>query len=284
MMIPFLNLPRRILAKLRLLRAAPPLHRVLRDRFSYLVWNLGLTGRGPKTVELLSGERIVMRYSPPDFYTAGEVFCNRDYAVPFEPPRDLRTIHDVGGNVGYATVFLASQFPQARISVFEPHPEHVQQIKRNIALNSLEPRTTVYACAAGASSRKLYLTDAATCSALTSGQQSGAIPVEVIDWLDLAEKQQVDMLKMDIEGGEYEIIFDPRFEDLRIPYISMEWHIPPHSTRPSIAERLSAMGYAINLGAERQLPDGMRYGMIWARLQTHRLNESSTSTSALEVH
>jgi FkbM family methyltransferase len=233
-----------------------------------MLWNMGLAGRGPKTVGLLSGERIVMRYSPPDSYTAGEVFYNRDYLGPFQIPADLRTIHDLGGNVGYTTVFLASRFPYSHTSVFEPHPDHVHQIKLNIALNSLQSRTTVYACAAGATSRKFFLTDAATSSTLTDSPENGAKLVDVIDWLDLAKGQRIDLLKMDIEGGEYEIIFDPRFERLRIPYIFMEWHIPPHSTRPSIAGRLSELGYTIKTGPERQLPTGLRYGMIWARLET----------------
>jgi FkbM family methyltransferase len=271
MMIPFVDLRRlrrRILDELYLLRVSPPLHRVVRNRLPYMLWNMGLAGRGPKTVGLLSGERIVMRYSPPDSYTAGEVFYNRDYLGPFQIPADLRTIHDLGGNVGYTTVFLASRFPYSHTSVFEPHPDHVHQIKLNIALNSLQSRTTVYACAAGATSRKFFLTDAATSSTLTDSPENGAKLVDVIDWLDLAKGQRIDLLKMDIEGGEYEIIFDPRFERLRIPYIFMEWHIPPHSTRPSIAGRLSELGYTIKTGPERQLPTGLRYGMIWARLET----------------
>jgi FkbM family methyltransferase len=267
-MIPFVNLPGRIVNKLRLLYTAPPLHRVVRNRFPYMLWNAGLTGRGPKTVSLTSGERIVMRYSPPDFYTAGEVFSSSDYVGPFQIPTDLRNIHDVGGNVGYTAVLLASRFPHSHINVFEPHPDHVQQINLNIALNSLQSRTTVHACAAGAASRKFFLTDAATCSTLTDSPEDGAKPVDVIDWLDLAQKQQIDLLKMDIEGGEYEIIFDPRFDHLRIPYIFMEWHIPPHSTQPSIEKRLSELGYAVKVGPGRQLPNGMHYGMIWARLET----------------
>jgi FkbM family methyltransferase len=270
-MIPFVNFPDRIVNRLRLLYVAPPLHRLVRNRFIYMLWNSGLTGRGPKTVSLISGERIVMRYSPPDFYTAGEVFSSRDYVGPFQIPPDLRNIHDVGGNVGYTTVFLASRFPDSHINVFEPHPEHVQQINLNIALNSLQSRTTVHACAAGAASRKFFLTDAATCSTLTDSPEDGAKPVDVIDWLDLAQKQQIDLLKMDIEGGEYEIIFDPRFDHLRIPYIFMEWHIPPHSTQPSIAKRLSELGYTVKVGPERQLPNGMHYGMIWASLEAKNI-------------
>jgi FkbM family methyltransferase len=271
MKIPFLDVPRRIVGRLRLLCIAPPLHRVVQNRFLYMLWNTGLTGGGPKTVSLVGGERIVMRYSPPDFYTAGEVFSSRDYIGPFQIPSDLRNIHDVGGNVGYTTVFLASRFPDSYINVFEPHPEHVQQINLNIALNSLQSRTTVHACAAGASSRKFFLTDDATCSTLTDSPENGARPIDVIDWLDLAQKQQIDLLKMDIEGGEYEIIFDPRFEGIRIPYIFLEWHIPPHSTRPNISKRLSELGYTIEAGPERQLPSGMCYGMIWAKLEAKNI-------------
>jgi FkbM family methyltransferase len=199
-----------------------------------------------------------------DWFTAAEVFLNGDYCPPFTTPT-IRSIVDLGGNVGYATVFLGRMFPEASIDVFEPHPAHVGALRENIVLNEMRQRVSVHPFAAGASCRSFYLTDADTCSSLVSNSGNGSIPVEVIDWLAFAESRKIDMLKMDIEGAEYEILFDPRFEKLRIPVICVEWHVRAGEQRPSVPERLRSIGYRVTEGAERTIPN-LRYAMVWAML------------------
>jgi FkbM family methyltransferase len=268
LMIPLFSLPVRAITKVSSMYSGPPLHRIVRSPLSYLWWRTGLSGHAPKTVSLVTGERIIMRYPNNDWYTAAEIFLEGEYAAPFHIPSDLRTIHDLGANVGYATVFLANRFPQSHVDVFEPHPDHLLQLDLNIALNALQSRTTVHPYAVGAECRELFLTNSNTCSTLIGQKENGAVTVKVTDWLDFARRCEIDLLKMDIEGGEYEIVFDPRFDTLRIPYICMEWHVHSGTSRPDVAERLRTLGYTVYAGPERRLPDsGLRYGMIWARLE-----------------
>jgi len=271
------NLPLRVIRKITSIRSGPPLHRIIRRPFHYLLWRFGIAGHEPITVTLKGGESLIMRYGN-DWFTAAEVFLHGDYKPPFEM-QEVRSIADLGGNVGYATIFLGRLFPNAFIDVFEPHPAHVAALKKNLILNRMQHRVSIHPNAAGAEHRSLYLTDADTCSSLVSHSGNGVIPVQVIDWLDFAKSRSVDLLKMDIEGGEYEILFDPRFEQLRIPVICMEWHIRNGECRPSAAERLRSLGYRVINRQERRLPE-MRCVLLWAQLDQESPNQTRASTMA----
>ncbi len=233
---------------------------IVNNKIPYLAWKAGLLGRRQKTVLLRTGERLVMRPPPSsDSLIATEVFLNGDY-IPLVPiPDDIEHITDLGGNVGYTAIFLARRFPKARLDVFEPHPAHLQQLGLNIGANFLDSRVVIHPCAAGCKDESLFLSDAHARS--TVNREAG-ISVAVIDWLDLAAKSPIDLLKMDVEGTEYDLVYDPRFASLRIPYIVMEYHRPPG--RPDISERLRSMGYTVTVRIEKEIP-GMRLGILWAR-------------------
>lgn len=158
LMISLFSMLVRVIAKVYLISCGPPFHRIVRSPLSYLWWRTGLRGRRSRTVSLVTGDRIIMRYPTCDWFTAAEIFLRGEYAAPFQVPSNLRTIHDLDANVGYATVFLANRFPQSRVEVFEPHPNHLRQIDLNIELNALQSRTTVHPNAVGASCRELLLT------------------------------------------------------------------------------------------------------------------------------
>jgi hypothetical protein len=70
---------------------------------------------------------------------------------------------------------------------------------------------------------------------------------------------------MDCEGGEWDIVMDPRFERLDIGTIVLEWHA--RSDRPhadlEISRQLERFGWTIWRGKEVVLPD-MRVGVLWA--------------------
>ena len=84
----------------------------------------------------------------------------------------------------------------------------------------------------------------------------------MVDVLELLRNQKIDILKMDIEGSEYEILADERFADLDIGAIVMEWHTPPGETRGKAwcDDRLRALGYEVE-----DIFNKPSYGMMWAR-------------------
>lgn len=239
----------------------PPWHRL-----RYLAWRAGLGGKRPILLQLVGGERLVLRPPPTtDLNTAMEIFFCEVYRSP--RPLDakrIRKIIDLGSNVGYSVVYFSHAFPQATIEAYEPHPDHVRQTSHNIAVNGLENRVNLHAVAAGNRSRQMFLRDAENQSTLMSREGPGHFEVPVVDWLAAAAGEPIDFLKMDIEGSEYEILFDARFADLDISNLVIEWHGTPEYPEgdKDVSELMQRLGYQVERGFHDEL-EGVKFGLIW---------------------
>lgn len=225
----------------------------------YIWWRLRKR-RTPVALRLRDGPRILLRPASVgnnDYGVAYEIFVHRFYDCP--RPIDtgqVRLVVDLGANVGFSCLHWLSLFPNAALIAVEPHPRHFAQCRANLALNGMLPRVTLYEAAAGVAADRLSLVDAGTSSAITAASAAG-IPVEVIDVFPLLQGRQIDVLKIDIEGGEYPILDDPRFSALRVARLVMEWH--GQGGRSRCAARLEAAGYQI-----QDLFDAGSHGMLWA--------------------
>jgi FkbM family methyltransferase len=183
------------------------------------------------------------------------------YRPPIES-LDCRTIVDLGANLGFATLYFASRFPHARIYSFEPHPEHCRLFADNVRINGLSHRVQIIKAAAGISKGSAHLTDANRESAVHEAAGEHTVPVAIVDIFEqLAGLQAIDLLKMDIEGGEYPILGDDRFAELKVRQLVMEWHRTPaySDCRAWCRDRLQSLGFVLE---ERE--DAGEYGTIAA--------------------
>ncbi len=87
---------------------------------------------------------------------------------------------------------------------------------------------------------------------------AGGITAEMPDVFALLAGRRVDLMKLDIKGGEYAILDDPSFAALIVPYPVMEWHGGPEY-RDWCLCRFSALDYET-----LQLVDKGSYGMLRA--------------------
>jgi FkbM family methyltransferase len=235
-------------------------------RLRYLAWRAGFRGRRPIQLRLASGEWLVLRPPPAtDLETAMEVFFCRAYRSPRPLPAErVRKIVDLGANVGYSIVYFSRAFPHALIEAFEPHPEYVRQATRHVEVNGLEDRVTIHAAAAGNRSCRMFLLDAENRSTLVSRGGPGRFEVDVVDWLATAETTPIDFLKMDIEGAEYTILFDPRFARRNVANLVVEWHETPEHPAggADVVTLLQRLGYQVEQGFQGELM-GLKFGLIW---------------------
>jgi len=236
------------------------------QQLRYLAWRAGFRGKRPIQLRLASGEWLVLRPPPAtDLETAMEVF----FCGAYRSPRPLsaervRKMVDLGANVGYSIVYFSREFPHATIEAFEPHPEYVRQATRHVEVNGLQDRVTIRTAAAGNRSCRMFLLDAENRSALVSRSGPGRFEVDVVDWLATGEGTPIDFLKMDIEGAEYTILFDPRFAHRNIANLVVEWHETPE--RPAggadVVTLLQGLGYHVEHGFQGELM-GLKFGLIW---------------------
>lgn len=189
----------------------------------FLLWR----ARGEKgdiDVTLKDGPRLLVRGHTNDYHTAMEIFCWRQYDLPADVRLDnVRQIIDVGANVGYSLLYFAQKYPDAHITAFEPHPEHLARIRAHLEANRLSDRVTLIEAAAGTQEAQAFLSDEGAGSAV---QGSGGLPIAIVDFYANLPDGKIDILKMDIEGGEYALLSDPRFPGVaeRTRCIALEWH------------------------------------------------------------
>jgi FkbM family methyltransferase len=233
------------------------------DRMKYLLWRVSKS-KQPVVVRLQDGKRLILRPRPTtDLGTAFEIFISQAYLKPaIVPEPEPKLIVDLGANVGYSVLHWAYNYPTARLVAYEPHPVQLKMLNRHLELNALQNRVEAIGSAVSNHDAGSFLTDDENESVLTVEDGAGRLPVTVRDFFDEMGGQRIDLLKMDIEGGEYPILSDRRFETLDVRTIVMEWHntdeIP--DGRKWCIERFTALNFKVSDGALRY----DRAGMLWA--------------------
>jgi FkbM family methyltransferase len=202
----------------------------------------------------LRGSRLLAQVRHPllDMWGVEEMFRFRVYDPPPPVTRAMASlgrpprIVDLGAHVGFFGLFMLRLFPDAGITSFEPDPRNVRILRRCIEANALQDRwQVVEACAATSDgtaefSSSFHLSRRAPDSdhALDHLHRriGGAFPFLEGSALLTAERQQVrcvdvfpflpdaDLVKMDIEGSEWEILSDSRLDELTASAVVLEYH------------------------------------------------------------
>jgi FkbM family methyltransferase len=227
------------------------------SQIRYLLWRLA---GGPNLigVRLKSGLHLNIRsLSSTDYGVAWDIFWRGCYQSP-ERLEPVSSIVDLGANVGYSCLFWCQQYPQARVTAFEPHPRHLEAIAAHLTANRFSERVKVVPAAAGNTAQQKYLVDAGSSSKVS--ERADGLPIQVVD-LFQAVAPPIDILKIDIEGGEYQVLVDPRFPSLGARTVVVEWHRSADHPEGKqwCEERLRACGYRTQTGVE-DLPLA---GLLW---------------------
>lgn len=145
---------------------------------------------------------IAIRPGTPDVQAVINNVVREEYGaiLPREAPA---FIIDAGGYIGDSAAYFASKYPQAQIVTLEPHPDNYALAKANVA----------------AYGDRVQLLNAALASApgmvSISGEYDGAVvgeagaTVEAINipqLMQMAGRDWIDLLKMDIEGAEIDAL------------------------------------------------------------------------------
>lgn len=185
---------------------------------------------------------------------------------------------DIGGNVGFASLYFASQPWAAHVHAFEPFGPTAEKFDANLTLNPrLRGRITLNRIGLGeddATSELPYHADLAGSMSVAGlgswrGSASGPAPTEpirvrrasaVLDELAPQLGTAPLLAKIDCEGSEYGILRDLERSGWlrRLQVIVMEWH----ERRPDeLVARLAAAGFVQHL---RPLVPQQTLGLIIA--------------------
>jgi FkbM family methyltransferase len=112
---------------------------------------------------------------------------------------------DVGANIGSYTL-LASGVCKARTISFEPDPQTMALLRRNIDLNNLQEQVMLEEAAVGAENGEVEFTiglDTRNHVPNGSGGRTQHVPMRTLD--NIAANTPPTMIKVDVEGYEAEV-------------------------------------------------------------------------------
>lgn len=181
-----------------------------------------------------------------------EIFQNQIYSINLKNPSP--TILDVGAHIGLATLFFKERYPNSTISSFEPNPNTYPLLEENIEINGLKKvRTYNFGFGRKECIRDLYIDKSgngafSTASFLKNawnGEQKTK-PIQIqIKRLSKHINESIDILKIDVEGAEWEIMEDLEKTN-RFPYIKnilLEYHPRKNSKVTTLTNILKNNGF-----------------------------------------
>jgi len=164
------------------------------------------------------------------YYRSGTSDRGLIYEVLVRPPKKAEyfvspeicptTIFDIGANIGIVSLWLSEKYPNAKIHAFEPIPANVALLRQNTAhkknivvhpygLSNEKKQTKVYT---NSDTNNLggYSEHRRDNDPQNAGNFNLAdFEIEIRDVRDVIDEfriEEIDLIKIDTEGGEFEIV------------------------------------------------------------------------------
>lgn len=194
-----------------------------------------------------------------DASVAAEIFKEREYRIAEQTiEASSNPIVDVGAHVGFFSLYAKCLNPTVEIFAFEPEPNNIEMLHRHLADNKLSGITVVEAALSKQSgTRRLVLSkDSHNHRLLEAGEnEQETITVQSVALSDFQKKYKigaVGLLKIDIEGGEYEFFENLTPDEFRsIEAIIMEYHNDNYRNYHEIETKLRENGFSVQVHPSR---------------------------------
>lgn len=205
--------------------------------------------------------RFSVRHRSGDIDILRKFYAYHYYDLPAEVDGRLRSLGravdvlDLGANIGFFEVFTRGLLPIGRVVCFEPDPANAAVLEQVRTANGADWEI-VPACASNRDGSARFNTGRKNFSRIGSG---GDTDVAVMDVF--ARIAEADLVKMNIEGSEWDILDDPRLAETSVSWI-VEYHriCAPDPDIHGLARRLfERAGYTVRLAAKTE-----DNGLLWA--------------------
>lgn len=209
-----------------------------------------------KVVKLttIDGLRILVRQNRMDATILSEVFVDECYSRGFDLCSEP-IIVDVGGYIGDFALFAAKRLNASRVITCEPSPRNLKLLEANVGANKLGATIKIIdrAVTNGDPIRlDVDAPDDEQCciSAFNAGSGKSQIAgISLAQIIEFERLDHIDLLKLDCEGGEYEIIRTAPKEVLsKVRNIVIEVHDIPGCEQmlPQMIEVLREAGFGVS--------------------------------------
>lgn len=167
-----------------------------------------------------------------DFKVVDETWNENVYRLHEYQFKDNAVFVDIGANIGSVSLYV-DNFNKFRddtnkIKVYsvEPEPHNLLLLKENIKNNPTE-NITVVKNAIWYEQKNVFITNRGGNSSIVDGHLTESVEVLAITIQDLIDRygiDEIDVMKIDIEGAEFDLIINTPPETLaKIRYIALEF-------------------------------------------------------------
>jgi FkbM family methyltransferase len=232
-------------------------------------------GRGPDelTFRTRDGITITCPNRPGARVPLYEIFAEDCYQLsPFLGSLASRPIQviDVGGHIGTFSCRLTQLHPKASVMTFEPSATTASFLRRNVAQNGVADRVQVFEAALSSTSGTATFVDNGAGSGMnglrSADHSDGAgtglnteVRTTCFDDVVADAPAPVDVVKIDCEGGEYDLVLGSKPESwASVQRVVIEFHpVGGHSW-----EELRAFFETVGLTVQQESRLG-GYGCVW---------------------
>lgn len=244
---------------LRALRQPGRVAEILRARRATPQW-MELTAKyagapfRPFAINLPSGPFEFREKS--DIATFWQIFFAGIYTLR---PTD-RLIIDAGGNIGSFSLYALLFSPQIRVIAVEPSSATFARLVSLLKAHGVSDRATCVHAALGGSEGVTTIMTTGPSQFRIAGEGAGEqVPRVTLESI-VPPAERVNLLKIDIEGSEYETFAAaPRHVLDRIDRIALEYHPTPGREHqwPALRQSLQSVGFRVL----SEIDDGAGYGV-----------------------
>ena len=151
-----------------------------------------------------------------------ELFVDELYK--FQTDSEELIIYDCGANIGMSCLYFKKLYPKAKIKAFEADPKIAKVLKNNLEKNSVLDGIEIINSAVWIDEDGIEFSSEGADGGSIYGNDN-TIKVSSIRLKDFLEKEEkIDMLKIDIEGAEYEVLKDCKDNLSNVENLFVEYH------------------------------------------------------------
>jgi len=213
-----------------------------------------------KSIKFLNQAYQVAIRDNVDESVMAEIFKWREYRCVDEIVKRAKIIVDVGAHIGLFSLYCRVLNQKTKIFALEPEPENYKILKQNIKQNKIAGVVLSQMALAGKSGSRELIIAEDNHNHYLSPLDKESTDEEVIlikaaslnDYCRLNKIEKIDLLKMDIEGGEYEVVAAWNPDDFSlVSSLVLEYHSQETNQYKTIEKTLRENGFSVEIFPSR---------------------------------
>ena len=184
------------------------------------IYSLLKAGYGPIKSKFLGKE---IKVNSAFWYLHGleELFIDETYK--FNSQNKKPQIIDCGANTGLSIIYFKRLFPEAKITAFEPDKESFKILKDNLNIFGYNDAELINKAVWNENGIIKFSALGGVSGKICEDENESTTEMPTFRLKDLLNKE-IDFLKIDIEGAEYEVIEDCKDKLKNVKNIFVEYH------------------------------------------------------------